>query len=209
MDAHLSTLRLLTVLVTAALAPLVAGAVAPPAAGPGVWPLRPEPPVVDGFDPPATRWGPGHRGVDLAGRNGQRVFAALAGTVTFAGPLAGRGVVVVDHGTTRTTYEPVRASVAPGDTVAAGDPLGRLEAFGSHCVPAACLHWGLVEGARYLDPLSLVGQGPVRLLPLFGDQPLISAPAQGGGATAAGHGPVRPAGTTRLGVGPLFRQLSR
>ena len=39
----------------------------------GVWPLRPEPAVVRGFDPPAPPYGPGHRGVDLLGEPGQPV----------------------------------------------------------------------------------------------------------------------------------------
>lgn len=134
----------------------------------GVWPLRPRPTVVAGFDPPATRWGSGHRGVDLAGVPGQVVHAALPGTVTFAAPLAGRGVVVVDHGRTRTTYEPVAALVAVGDRVRAGQPIGRLELVGSHCHPAACLHWGWIRNRddAYLDPLLLVGAGPIRLYPL-------------------------------------------
>ncbi len=75
----------------------------------GVWPLEPTPRVVQAFDPPDTPWGAGHRGVDLAGTLGQVVHTALAGRVTFAATLAGRGVVVVDHGATRTTYEPVAA----------------------------------------------------------------------------------------------------
>ena len=84
----------------------------------GVWPLRPEPEVVEGFDPPDDPWGAGHRGVDLLGSPGQQVHAALPGRVSFAGMLAGRGVVVVDHGDTRTTYEPVAAGVSVGDAVA-------------------------------------------------------------------------------------------
>jgi hypothetical protein len=35
--------------------------------------------------------------------------------------LVGRGVVVVDHGATRTTYEPVDPTVAVGTGLAAGD----------------------------------------------------------------------------------------
>jgi len=31
---------------------------------------------------------------------------------------------------------------------------------------AACLHWGLLQGDVYLDPLALLGLGRVRLLPL-------------------------------------------
>jgi murein DD-endopeptidase MepM/ murein hydrolase activator NlpD len=171
---------LLTTLLTAATAVLlvVSGrADAAPGTAPagGVWPLVPRPEVVSGFDPPESRWGSGHRGVDLAGHVGQPVRAAAPGRVTFAGRLAGRGVVVVDHGGTRTTYEPVTASVAVGDTVHAGATLGRLELFASHCFPRACLHWGLIEGAEhYLDPLTLVGAGPVRLLPLDGGGPPVA-----------------------------------
>lgn len=142
----------------------------------GVWPLDPVPEVVAGFDPPDTPYGPGHRGVDLAGSVGQPVRAALAGGITFAGSLAGRGVVVVDHGATRTTYEPVAASVSVGDTVAAGDRIGTVQLGRSHCFPRACLHWGWIEGETYLDPLRLVGGGPVRLLPLWRDDPVLRAP---------------------------------
>lgn len=134
----------------------------------GVWPLVPVPEVVTGFDPPDQPWAAGHRGVDLAAAEGQSVRASLPGTVTYAGRLAGRGVVVVSHGDTRTTYEPVTASVFVGDPVAAGQPVGVLERIGSHCFPQACLHWGWLRGADYLDPLDLVGGGPVRLVPLAG-----------------------------------------
>lgn len=141
----------------------------------GVWPLQPQPEVVDGFDPPLEPWGAGHRGVDLLGSVGQQVRAALPGRVTFAGMLAGRGVVVVSHGDTRTTYEPLAAAVSVGDPVAAGGRLGRLEGVGSHCFPRACLHWGWLRGETYLDPLDLVGGGPIRLLPLWRDEPLPAA----------------------------------
>jgi murein DD-endopeptidase MepM/ murein hydrolase activator NlpD len=148
----------------------VAAAAGPdrPAPADGVWPLTPRPDVVTGFDPPASPYSAGHRGVDLAGDPGQRVRAAVGGRVTYAGSLAGRGVVVVAHGATRTTYEPVTATVAVGELVEAGAVLGRLESGRGHCAPAVCLHWGLIEGETYLDPLTLVGAGPVRLLPLSG-----------------------------------------
>jgi murein DD-endopeptidase MepM/ murein hydrolase activator NlpD len=81
-------------------------------------------------------------------------------------------VVVVDHGATRTTYEPVEATVSVGDQVAAGDRIGRLGFAGSHCLPRSCLHWGWLEGETYLDPLRLVGAGPVRLLPLWRTDPV-------------------------------------
>lgn len=124
------------------------------------------------FLPPPTPYGRGHRGVDLTAAPGTPVVAAGAGTVVFAGMLAGRGVVSVRHaGGLRTTYEPVRAAVPVGAVVARGTVLGTLEPGHAGC-PVACLHWGLrwahppgVAREQYLDPLLLVGLGRTRLWP--------------------------------------------
>jgi murein DD-endopeptidase MepM/ murein hydrolase activator NlpD len=131
-----------------------------------VWPLLPQPEVVHRFDPPTVQWGAGHRGVDLGGHVGQPVRAALGGRVSFTGRIAGRGVVVISHGDTRTTYQPVLPTVAAGERVPTGAVVAHLAGAGSHCAPRACLHWGLRRGETYLDPLTLVdAPRPVRLLP--------------------------------------------
>nr|WP_239130863.1 M23 family metallopeptidase [Actinoplanes nipponensis] len=124
--------------------------------------------VVRRFDPPARPWLAGHRGADLAATPGAVIRAAGAGTVVFAGRIAGRGVVSVAHaGGLRTTYEPLLvADRHPGDAVAAGEQIGTLATGHPGCPVAACLHWGLRRGADYLDPLTLLGLGRVRLLPL-------------------------------------------
>ncbi|MGN6723731.1 MAG: M23 family metallopeptidase, partial [Marmoricola sp.] len=128
------------VLSTAAASPPPAPSVVPsPAALRGVWPVQP-PTVVRGFEPPVEAWTAGHRGADLASTIGSPVVASLAGTITFAGVVAGRGVVVINHGDTRTTYEPVIADVKGGDEVRAGDRIGTLDVAQSHCFPVACLH---------------------------------------------------------------------
>src|SRR5262245_18512658 len=89
------------------------------------WPLRPRPAVIRVFDAPSPNWKPGHRGVDLAGTPGQRVYASAGGTVVFAGELAGRAVVSIAHpGGLRTSYEPVLASVRAGQRVDGGSMLG-------------------------------------------------------------------------------------
>ena len=89
------------------------------------WPLRPQPAVLRIFDAPSPDWLPGHRGVDLAGVDGQPVYAAAAGTVAFAGQVGGRPVVSVAHpGGLRTSYEPVRSVVRAGAPVPSGGPLG-------------------------------------------------------------------------------------
>ncbi len=137
------------------------------------WPLRPPPAVVRGFDAPSPDWNPGHRGVDLPGTPGQRVYAAGTATVVFAGLLAGRPVVSLAHpGGLRTSYEPVRAAVRAGQTVTAQTVLGELAAGHAGCRAAACLHWGAMwgpaSGADYVDPLGLLKSTPVRLKPLDG-----------------------------------------
>lgn len=146
-------------------------------AGGRSWPLEGRPPVVRGWEPPATEYGRGHRGVDLGAGPGARVLAAAAGRVSFAGGVAGRGVVVIELAGTgdpplRTTYEPVRPLVAKGDEVAAGQVVAVMSAGASHCAPG-CLHWGLRRAEAYLDPLSLLPpsllrRGPSRLLPVWG-----------------------------------------
>jgi len=125
--------------------------------------------VLRGFDPPTQRWLAGHRGVDLLASPGQEVHSAGAGTVSFAGYIVNRGVVVVTHGELRTTYEPVDASVSRGDLVARGAILGTVGATSaaySHCA-ATCVHWGLRRDGVYLDPRLLVQRVRIRLLPVW------------------------------------------
>ncbi|WSA40932.1 M23 family metallopeptidase [Streptomyces sp. NBC_01808] len=171
-------------------------AVPPPAPAPStaqgvdaVWPVdggpRGRPVVERGFEAPRSPYGPGHRGVDLRAAAGQPVRAAAAGRVSFAGRVAGRGVLAVDHPGTgrpplRTTYEPVVPAVIKGERVGKGQVIGHLQGGGYHCA-SACLHWGLRRGPDYLDPLSLLPPrlltaGHARLLPVFG----IPPPAGGG-----------------------------
>jgi len=142
------------------------GSVAAPS-GAWTWPLAPRPEVRRRFLPPAHAWSPGHRGVDLAAAVGQPVLSAGAGTVSFSGVVAGRGVVTVRHaGGLRTTYEPVDGRAAVGTTVRRGDRVGVLSAAPGHCQPLRCLHWGAVSGDSYRDPLALLDPGHPVLLPL-------------------------------------------
>ena len=135
-----------------------------------VLPVAPPPLVVTAFRPPADRFGAGHRGVDLAAQPGSEIRSAGSGRVVFAGVLAGRGVVSIEHaGGLRTTYEPVTASVAAGATVLAGQHIGELEPGHPGCAPAGCLHWGArLPDRTYLDPMSLLAPWRVRLLPWDG-----------------------------------------
>lgn len=158
------------------------------------WPLAGRPAVVRGWEPPAGTYGRGHRGVDLAAEPGAAVLAAASGKVSFAGRVAGRGVLAIEAADSgdpplRTTYEPVRALVAKGKEVTAGQAVAIMEAGPFHCT-AGCLHWGLRRGDTYLDPLSLLPpsllrRGPSRLLPVFGVPGAARADARTGDGLAA------------------------
>lgn len=146
-----------------------AGAVAAPETGRGTWswPLSPQPRVLRAFDPPRTRYGPGHRGIDLAAHRGQTVVAVAAGVVSHSGAVAGRGTVTVRHPTgVSSTYEPVEERVADGAAVTAGATLGTL-GVSDHCAPTTCLHLGARLGEEYLDPLLLLARPRIVLLPLL------------------------------------------
>lgn len=164
------------------------------------WPLAGVPTVLRAFQPPPTPYAAGHRGVDLAAPTGAAVLAAGAGVVGFAGKLAGRGVVTVLHGPLRTTYEPVSAVVRAGQPVSGGQQIGRLQPPMGHCgAGRPCLHWGLLRGSVYLDPLALVGLRHSILLPVWGrhlpSAGSAGAPPYAVGALAIGTGPAVTPGT--------------
>ena len=123
--------------------------------------------VLRAFVAPSGPYAAGHRGVDLATVPGELVLAVAAGRVRFAGTLASRGVVVIEHPDgVLTEYEPVTPAVWAGQRVARGQPIGRVH--GSHltCGLSRCLHWGARRDGAYFDPMTLlVRLGPVRLLP--------------------------------------------
>src|SRR5262249_44963837 len=145
-----------------------------PAPGPSAapvsyrWPLSGVPRIVARFDPPAQPWLPGQRGVIFATVPDAAVDAAGGGPIHFGRRGRGGGGGGRAHpGGLRTTYEPVRVLVRAGQRVDAGTVIGRVLPGLAGCPPdvAACLHWGLLRGGNYLDPLSLFGDGAVRLLP--------------------------------------------
>ncbi|GAA3078446.1 hypothetical protein GCM10017562_53780 [Streptomyces roseofulvus] len=134
-----------------------------------LWPVGPPAPeILRGWRPPPGPYAAGHRGVDLAAPPGAPVRAPAAGTVTFAGPVGGRGVVTLTLAGTgspplRTTFSPVTPLVGRGARVTAGTPIAEVAA-GGHCA-VSCLHWGLLRGRVYLDPLLLTARPRSRLLP--------------------------------------------
>ncbi|MCC2335302.1 murein hydrolase activator EnvC family protein [Cellulomonas wangsupingiae] len=131
-------------------------------------PLDPPAHLLRPFDPPPRPWLAGHRGVDVAATAGATVVSPAAGVVTFAGDVAGRGVVTVLHADgRRSSLEPLTATVHEGAQVIAGATLGTLAGDAHGGTPGGpALHWGVRVGDRYVDPwLLLPGTGPIVLLP--------------------------------------------
>ncbi len=132
-----------------------------PLAGLGwVWPVE-RVQVVRAYEAPAHAYGLGHRGIDVA--SGEVVRSPADGHVAFAGEVAGRPVVTIDHGGGLvTTLEPVVSDVAVGDAVARAAPVGRLAA-GGHTAPGT-LHFGVRLDGEYINPLRLLGGVPRAVL---------------------------------------------
>ena len=98
-----------------------------------------------------------HMGTDFAGGVGEPVRAAARGVVALVDEFhLGGNVVYIDHGAGLVTayLHLSEQLVAPGDTVAAGDLIGRVGATGR--VTGPHLHWIVRYGTVSVDPLSLL-----------------------------------------------------
>ncbi|HEX7248703.1 MAG TPA: M23 family metallopeptidase, partial [Actinomycetota bacterium] len=146
-------------------------ATAQPAVAAGTWTWPVTGPVIRGFDPPASPFGSGHRGIDIAAPAGSVAVAPADGRVSFAGPVGGRLFLTMDHGAgLESTFSWVSALlVRRGDLVTQGQPVVRTG--GGHTgdlVPN--LHLGVKLDDAYVDPLDYLGEIDVstliRLAPL-------------------------------------------
>ncbi|GGI06500.1 peptidoglycan DD-metalloendopeptidase family protein [Egicoccus halophilus] len=122
------------------------------------------------FDAPGSPYGAGHRGVDLAAAPGTAIPTAAAGTVRFAGTVAGTRWVSVAHPDgVVTSYGPLTdLRVDAGERVADGQLLGRLAA-GGHGNGDDGLHLGARVAGVYVDPLTLFA--PDKVPSLVGHDP--------------------------------------
>lgn len=124
-------------------------------------------PVLDPFRLPEGPYGPGNRGIEYDTEAGDPVRAAAAGTVVFAGAVAGELHVTLDHGPTGngsagrvlSSYSFLdRINAAPGRTVERGQVIG---------LAGETFHFGLRVAGAYVDPadFTAVRSVTVRLVP--------------------------------------------
>lgn len=117
--------------------------------------------LVAAFAKPESPWSPGHRGVDLAVTAGQRVRAMGDGVVGFAGVVAGRAWVSIDHPQNlRTTVGPLAVvGVRAGAVVRRGRVVGTAAATAhadAGTVHTRRLHVSARVAGTYVDPTPLV-----------------------------------------------------
>lgn len=112
---------------------------------------------------PAHEYAPGHRGIDLALPEGMPVRAPADGVVAFAGSVAGRGILTIDHGDGLvTTLEPVQSLLTAGSTVRRGEDVAAL-GVGGHA-EAGQLHFGVRLNGSYINPMLLLDGVPRAVL---------------------------------------------
>ena len=101
-----------------------------------------------------------HEGTDYSAYGGSPVYAPAAGTVVLAEELAIRGnAIILDHGLGLHSgyYHLSEINVRTGQEVAPGDQIGAVgstgRSTGNH------LHWDLLIGRTWIDPLIWMEQG--------------------------------------------------
>ena len=111
------TARLAATTVVVCLLVLNVPAAAGSASSPPTYAPPVDAPISDPFRPPTTPYGPGNRGIEYATPPGATVVASADGTVRFAGVVAGKRWVTLNHADdVRTTYGPLAEfGVSMGD----------------------------------------------------------------------------------------------
>lgn len=104
---------------------------------------------------PASKYGPGHRGVDLAQPVGSAIKAPLSGEIAFAGIVVDREVVTIrSNAGYLASFEPACTNHRVGQPVLIGAE------FAWHCLPQesyeyhceSCVHFSVRSQYGYLSP---------------------------------------------------------
>lgn len=134
------------------------------------WPVT-MPYVTRAFDGPEQPWLPGHRGVDLQTATNDTILAPDDGTISFAGKVAGKSVVSINHGNITSTLEPATTHLQTGAAVTRGQHIAQVTGESDHC-GNTCLHWGVKQGTdQYLNPETLAAPRRITLKPIQENSP--------------------------------------
>ncbi len=98
-----------------------------------------------------------HKGLDFRGRHGEIVKSTASGKVVFAGRRGGYGkCVVINHGNGFETYygHLSRILIKPGQTVSAGEEIGKIGSTGRSTGPH--LHYEIHRNGNLINPKSFL-----------------------------------------------------
>jgi murein DD-endopeptidase MepM/ murein hydrolase activator NlpD len=100
-----------------------------------------------------------HTGIDIQGEPGDKVVASANGTVSYTGisPTGGLTIVIRHNSRIRTTYLNLAGIyVNVGNHVKQGDIIGSLGAYDDISNEKCHLHFAVIYGNMYLDPVQLL-----------------------------------------------------
>ena len=100
-----------------------------------------------------------HNGIDYAAEKGAALSAPVSGKVVTAGTDGNWGPVVEIEDVSGRLWRLCGVAdpkVKPGDTVEAGQALGKLGTVGCECAEESHLHLEIKQGTAYLDPAKFV-----------------------------------------------------
>lgn len=108
---------------------------------------------------PATKWGSGHRGIDMQLERSEVLTSPFDGTVHFQGKVVNREVLTLrSQSGLLASFEPLCSELTVGDKVKKGQAIGKLcegyADYKSHC--ENCIHFSVRSDYGYLNPLLFV-----------------------------------------------------
>jgi murein DD-endopeptidase MepM/ murein hydrolase activator NlpD len=105
---------------------------------------------------PYPNWNSGHRGIDITMPYGPNVYSPVSGIVTWVGTINNQSGITVqahDEDGLKHSLFPISTFLLEGDAVIKGQLLGEVtDDISEHCGFIRCIHWGVRDGDRYLDP---------------------------------------------------------
>jgi hypothetical protein len=110
---------------------------------------------------PASKYGAGHRGIDLFVQTNQELTAPFDSVVSFVGKVVDRNLITLSSLTGyKASFEPVCSDLVVGDFVSEGEVFGwQCDAdddYEDHC--KNCVHFSVRSEYGYLNPLLFVGR---------------------------------------------------
>jgi murein DD-endopeptidase MepM/ murein hydrolase activator NlpD len=119
-----------------------------------------EPNIAELMDANLGKYDAGHRGVDLITASGNQIIAPEDGVISYKGVVANAPTVTLMVGEYKNTFQPATTTLPTGSQVGRGEVFAVVDIYRDqrqHCEEVeSCLHWGMLIGDNYLNPLDKI-----------------------------------------------------